>query len=141
MTPTKPRDLGIRLFSYAVIADTHLNQGEAECNSPFAVNKLANARMRHVVGDLNQRELEFVIHLGDLLHPVPAIPHPYARAAALFNQQIRELQHPIYLLPGNHDVGDKPIDWRPAGVVRDDFLALWKEHFGADDHLPSRRSA
>ena len=132
MTPTKSRDLGVRLFSYAVITDTHLNQGESECNSPFAVNKLANGRMRHVVRDLNQRGLEFVIHLGDLLHPVPAIPHLYAQAAALFNQQISELQHPIYLLPGNHDVGDKPIDWGPAGVVRDDFLALWKEHFGAN---------
>ena len=132
MTTAKSSDLGARLFSYAVITDTHLNQGEDECNSPFAVNKLANGRMRFVVRDLNQRELAFVIHLGDLLHPVPAIPHLYARAAALFNQQISELRHPIYLLPGNHDVGDKPIDWGPAGVVRDAFLALWKEHFGAN---------
>ena len=84
MTAAESPDLGARLFSYAVITDTHLNQGEDECNSPFAVNKLANGRMRFVVRDLNARELAFVIHLGDLLHPVPAIPHLYRRAAALF---------------------------------------------------------
>ena len=58
-------DLGRRLFTYAVVTDTHLNQGETECNSPFEVNKLANGRMRHVVRDLNRRDLEFVIHLGE----------------------------------------------------------------------------
>ena len=46
-------DLGGRLFSFGVITDTHLNQGEDDCNSPFEVNILANRRMRHVVRDLN----------------------------------------------------------------------------------------
>lgn len=123
-------DLGAHRFTYAVITDTHLNQGETECNSPFEVNRLANGRMRHVVRDLNARDLAFVIHLGDLLHPVPAIEALYERAAAQFNDQIAALRHPIYLIPGNHDVGDKPIDWGPAGVVRDEFLALWRQHFG-----------
>jgi 3',5'-cyclic AMP phosphodiesterase CpdA len=123
---------GRLLFSYAVVTDTHLNQGETECNSPFEVNKLANARMRHVVRELNRRDVEFVIHLGDLLHPVPAIPHLYERAANCFKEQIAKLRHPIYLIPGNHDVGDKPIDWGPAGIVRDEFLALWNTHFGAN---------
>ena len=70
-------DIGRRIFTYAVVTDTHLNQGETECNSPFEVNKLANGRMRHVVRALNSRDVDFVIHLGDLLHPVPAIPHLY----------------------------------------------------------------
>ncbi len=39
-------DLGRRLFSFGVITDTHLNQGEDNCNSPFEVNILANRRMR-----------------------------------------------------------------------------------------------
>ena len=126
-----PDNLGKRLFTYAVITDTHLNQGETECNSPYEVNKLANGRMRHVVRDLNRRQLEFVIHLGDLLHPVPAIPHLYERAAQCFKDQVADLRHSLYVVPGNHDVGDKPIDWGPAGIVKDAFLDLWKEHFGA----------
>ena len=126
------RQLGERLFTFAVVTDTHLNQGETECNSPFEVNRLANARMRHVVRDLNRRDLAFVIHLGDLLHPVPAIPHLYERAAHQFKTQTQALRHTLYLIPGNHDVGDKPIEWGPVGVVRDEYLKLWRKHFGAN---------
>jgi len=123
-------NLGARLFTYGVITDTHLNQGETECNSPFEVNKMANGRMRHVIRDLNRRELDFVIHLGDLLHPVPAIPHLYERAAQCFKDQVADLRHKLFVVPGNHDVGDKPVEWGPAGVVREEFLTLWLEHFG-----------
>ena len=56
----QPQDLGKRLFTFAVIADSHLNQDELDCNSPFPVNKLANRRMRHVVRDLNRRDVAFV---------------------------------------------------------------------------------
>jgi predicted phosphodiesterase len=124
------QDLGERLFTYAVITDTHLNQGETECNSPFQVNKMANGRMRHVIHDLNTREVDFVLHLGDLLHPVPAIPHLYERAAKRFKEQVSQLRHKLYVVPGNHDIGDKPVEWGPAGVVREEFIALWREHFG-----------
>ena len=72
----QPQDLGKRLFTFAVIADSHLNQDELDCNSPFPVNKLANRRMRHVVHDLNRRDVAFVVHLGDLIHPVPAVKEP-----------------------------------------------------------------
>ncbi|MEK9673878.1 MAG: hypothetical protein VW268_15480, partial [Rhodospirillaceae bacterium] len=90
------QDLGAHLFTYAVITDTHLNQGETKCNSPFQVNKMANGRMRHVVRDLNARDVDFVLHLGDLLHPVPAIPRLYERAAKRFKEQVSQLRHKLY---------------------------------------------
>lgn len=124
-------DLGTRLFTIGVITDTHLNQGEEDCNSPFEVNKLANARMRHVVRELNGQDLAFVINVGDLIHPVPAVPVLYEQAAARFHEQVAELRHPLYLTPGNHDIGDKPNDWAPAAGICDAFVALWEEHFGA----------
>ncbi len=123
--------LGRRLFSFGVITDTHLNQGEDDCNSPYEANRLANRRMRHVIRDLNARDLAFVVNVGDLVHPVPAIPDLYARAAAQFHEQTDKLKHPLYLTPGNHDVGDKPNDWAPAARIHEDYLALWDEHFGA----------
>ena len=124
-------DLGKRLFTVGVITDTHLNQGEDDCNSPFAVNSLANARMRHVVRELNGWDLAFVINVGDLIHPVPAVPVLYEQAAARFHEQVRDLRHPLYLTPGNHDIGDKPNDWAPAAGICDAFVALWKKQFGA----------
>ena len=72
-----------------------------------------------------------MVNVGDLVHPVPAIPDLYAAAAARFHEQVKELKHPLYLTPGNHDVGDKPNDWAPAARIHEDYLALWDEHFGA----------
>ncbi len=125
------RDLGARLFTFAVVTDTHLNQGDDECNSPFAVNALANRRLRHVVNDLNRRDLAFVVNVGDLLHPVPAVPELYDRAAARYLEQSAALRHTQYLTPGNHDVGDKPNPWAPTASVCDAYLACWERHFGA----------
>lgn len=123
-------DLGPHLFDFAVVTDTHVNFGENECNSEFDVNKGANGRLRHVVRDLNQRDLSFVIHLGDIVHPVPALPDIYDSAAEAFKALVSSLRHPLHLVPGNHDIGDKPIAWGPAGVVCDDFISLWKKTFG-----------
>ena len=134
--------LGNRLFNFAVVADTHVNFGETECNSEFEINKRANGRMRHVVRDLNRRELAFVIHLGDVVHPSPALPDLYEQAAERFREQVADLRHSLYLVPGNHDIGAKPSSWATSKTVCDDFIALWKKNFGpnfqAFDHEDCR---
>ena len=100
------QELGRRLFSFGVITDTHVNQGEDECNSPYQANVLANRRMRHVIRDLNSRHLEFVVNIGDLVHPVPAIPDLYRQAAARFHEQVKELKHKLYLTQAALQVHD-----------------------------------
>lgn len=120
---------GKHLLTFAVIADTHMNQSEDTSSSPYPANALANARTRRVVAELNRRDLEFVVHLGDLVNPVPELP-TYEDAANHFKTQMAALKAPLYLVPGNHDVGDKPVSWMPAGRVNDDNLALYERHFG-----------
>ena len=39
---------------------------------------------------------------------------------------------PLYLVPGNHDIGDKPVAWMPAGMVDGESIALYRRHFGED---------
>ena len=119
-------------FSFAVISDTHLNQNDFESNSPFDVNRLANRRLRYVIDDLNSRDIDHVIHLGDVVHPVPANAALYESAAQQFFEQIKHLEHPIHLIPGNHDVGDKLMAWSPAGGIREHYLECWSQQFGAD---------
>ena len=135
-------DLGAYQYSYAVITDTHVNFGETESNSEFEINQRANGRLRHVIRDLNHRNLDFVVHLGDIVHPVPAVPDRYEMAATCFHEQVAELRHPLHLVPGNHDIGDKPIVWSPGAVACDDYIALWKKTFGpnyqAFDHRGGR---
>ncbi len=126
-------DAGKCLFTYAVIADTHLNEDEDNTsNSPFNVNRLTNRRLRYVIDDLNKRDLALVFHLGDVVHPVPSMGQLYADSAARFHEQMEILKHPLHVIPGNHDVGDKHTEWGPAGIVNDTFLKAWTKHFG--DH-------
>ena len=130
------RDLGKCLYSFVVIADTHVDLENGLSSSPFPVNALTNKRTRYCIEDIARLDTElgalapkFVLHLGDLIHPVPSMP-TYAEAADDFKEILDRLDIPVYSLPGNHDVGDKPVDWAPAGVVQEDYLALWERHFG-----------
>ncbi|MCW5575126.1 MAG: metallophosphoesterase [Burkholderiales bacterium] len=124
-------NLGKHLFRFVVIADTHCNQEENRSASPFAVNALANTRARHVISEINQLSPSFVIHLGDLVHPVPELPS-FLPAVEQFKLLTRELNVNLHLIPGNHDVGDKPVAWMPAGTVTTEFVNQYRELFGDD---------
>ncbi|MGW6461460.1 hypothetical protein ACWF94_36960, partial [Streptomyces sp. NPDC055078] len=56
-----------------MIADSHVNPGDDRSSSPWASNRLANERSRRAVAELNRLAPDFVVHLGDLVHPVPAL--------------------------------------------------------------------
>lgn len=118
------------LFSFAVIADTHTRPEEGDLSSPWEVNALANDRCRYVAAMLNHLEPAFVIHLGDVVHPVPALP-TYGAAADAALAMFESLDADIRYIPGNHDVGDKPFKAMPAAVVSDDGVALYERYFGA----------
>ena len=117
-----------KLFSFAVISDTHVNPDDDQCNSPFPVNARANRRFRHVVSDLNQREIDFVVHLGDLVHPVPDTGDLYGLAADAYRRIVSDLNVPIHAVPGNHDIGDTPIKGAPR----------WPNNAGYDRRLDER---
>jgi 3',5'-cyclic AMP phosphodiesterase CpdA len=106
-----------------------MNQSEDSSSSPYPCNKLANARTRRVIAELNRLEPSFVVHLGDIVNPVPELP-TYGDAAGHFKTLTKELKPPLHVIPGNHDVGDKPVSWMPAGTVSDANLALYERHFG-----------
>ena len=136
MTPTIPgaatrpaRIQGKRLFTFAVIADTHVNEAERISTSPFPSTALTNARARYAFAAINAARPAFAVHLGDLVNPVPAQP-TYAAAAERFLELSRAIACPLHLVPGNHDVGDKPMAWGPAPVVSEESLALWERYFG-----------
>ncbi len=132
---------GRRLFTFAVISDTHVNEAEDRSASPFASNRLANGRLRWVVRELNRRTPAFTAHLGDMGNPLPELA-TYRQAAANFHALVAELRSPLRLVPGNHCVGDKPGGWVPVPRVGQESLALYKATYGrsfhAFDHGPCR---
>jgi 3',5'-cyclic AMP phosphodiesterase CpdA len=117
------------LFTFAIISDSHVNPEENKSSSPWESNKLANARTRYVIKELNRLTPDFVIHLGDLIHPVPTLPS-YEFAAKRFHELLEDLEPKIYLVPGNHDVGDKPAAWTPADSVTEEYIDLYSKTFG-----------
>lgn len=125
------RPTGGILFKVALVSDTHVNEAEDFSASPYPANAEANPRARYVLDQINQSGADFCIHLGDMINPVPELPS-YADAAGKFHEIASKLRMPLHLMPGNHDIGDKPVTWMPAGMVNGAHIALYREHFGRD---------
>ena len=122
---------GEPILRFAVIADTHVGPVDGVTPSPWVSNRLANDRARAVVARVNALAPEFVIHLGDMIHPTPDQPG-YPAAAERFHTLMADLQPPLHVIPGNHDIGDKPMVWTPAKICTDAFVERYIELFGAD---------
>ncbi len=127
----KRRPTGDVLFRVALISDTHVNEAEDFSASPYPANAEANPRARYVFDQINQSGAAFCIHLGEMINPVPELPS-YGPAAENFHAIASNLTMPLHLMPGNHDIGDKPVTWMPAGMVNGEHIALYREHFGRD---------
>jgi len=131
MHALKGEDFGRFLFRFAVIADTHVNPEDGRTSSPFATNALSNERGRFAIADINRHDPLLVVHVGDLVHPVPELPS-FAPACQRFKELASALKAPLYLAAGNHDVGDKSVDWMPAGTVTQAFVDTYRQIFGPD---------
>jgi predicted phosphodiesterase len=131
-TQHRPRSTAVKgdlLFEFAILADTHLGPVDGVSPSPWETNRLANARARAAIAQINRRNPAFVVHLGDMVHPVPAHPG-YLPAAQRFREIFGSLEAPLHLVAGNHDVGDKPTAWSPAPAINARFMKLYEENFG-----------
>lgn len=117
------------LFTFAIITDTHINPPGGDGTSPFAVNDLANGRARYAVAAMVAQRPEFTIHLGDMVHPLPHLP-TYAPAADEARKILAPLEPNLRFVPGNHDIGDKPMPATPAGPVDDHSIGLYGAYFG-----------
>ena len=125
--------VGKKLFTFAVVADTHVNEHEERSASPFETNARANGRARYALAEIAALDPapEFVVHLGDIVHPMPGLP-VFGEAARRFKEIAAPLRVPLHLVPGNHDVGDKAVDWMPADIVCSDYVTRYRETFGKD---------
>ena len=134
----KHRVTGERLFTFAIIADTHVTEAEATAIGGYDVDtvKLGAARSAHVVRELNRRAPDFVVHLGDITHPEPGTP-AYEDSAERFHTVYEALKCPLYLVAGNHDIGEKAFIGEPLPhqqaqrIVNDDMIAEYERHFQA----------
>ena len=121
-------------FTIAILTDTHIRAPGGDQSSPFPVNTRANARARYAVEVIRAEERAFTVHLGDVVHPLPQMA-AYADAADEAHRILAPLTPNLHLVPGNHDIGDKPHDVSPAGPVNETTRATYRDAFGRD-HWP-----
>lgn len=104
---TNPKERDPFLFQFAVIADSHIRLPNASAEGGYASNRLTIERAEYVVNCLNQLQPDFVIHLGDLVHPIPQLSN-HEEAAQKARAIFSKIEAKFVTLPGNHDIGDKP---------------------------------
>ncbi len=127
MSPLSPPDL---LFRFCVIGDTHVKPEQGDDSSPWQVNHLSAGRSRYVMQRMAQLAPAFVVNLGDLVHPVPDLP-TFGAAADLVKAIYSGLGDRLHVIPGNHDIGDKPGRTLPAKTVSEKWIDQWSRYFGA----------
>ena len=123
-----------RLFSFAIVGDTHVKPTTGDQSAPWKVNEKATGRARFIAREIARYEPQFIIHLGDLVHPVPELA-TFSEAVALTHEVFRQHHNIMHVLPGNHDIGDKPNRMMPAKSIRASWIDIHEANFG-----PSWRS-
>ncbi len=102
-------------LEFALVADTHAagRQGPAEPASfdleltgVASRHDVNNPRTAKVYAQLSAARPDFVIHLGDLVHGHPRDGR-WPRLVEVANALLSRLEVPAFLVPGNHDVGNK----------------------------------
>lgn len=121
------------LFTFAIITDTHIRPAELDESSPFPVNDLANDRARYAIAAIREHSLAFVLHLGDMVHPLPHLP-TYKDACAEAHEIFAPIRSIMHFMPGNHDIGDKPNPDAPAGPADDHTISQYEAEFGPSYH-------
>ncbi|MGI9478386.1 MAG: metallophosphoesterase family protein, partial [Hyphomicrobiaceae bacterium] len=121
------------LFTFAIITDTHIRPAELDESSPFPVNRLSNDRARYAIAAIKQHDPAFVLHLGDMVHPLPHLP-TYGQACEEAHDIFAPLRSIMHFMPGNHDIGDKPNPDAPAGPADAETIGQYEAQFGASYH-------
>lgn len=117
------------LLQFAVISDSHIRLLDATEEGGYASNRFSIERAKYVVNCLNELHPDFVVHLGDMVHPIPALNN-HEDAVMKAREIFSEIDAKLYTLPGNHDIGDKPNAWLPAPVVEEDSHLIFSKHWG-----------
>ena len=124
-------------FTFAVIADSHFHPPGTPFQAAWAADARFNDRNAAVAELLRQAAPAFVIHLGDVPHPVPGLA-AHDEALDVAQALYRSLDCPVHIVPGNHDVGDKPKPTSPVpagdAALRARFVERWGPLWQSFDH-------
>jgi len=116
-------------FRFAVITDAHFHPPGDPAQAAYASDAWFNARNETIVQMVNRAQPDFVVHLGDIPHPVPGLSE-HEEALAEAKRIYAGLDAPLHVVPGNHDVGDKPHPLSPAPRTGPELHAVFERAWG-----------
>jgi len=90
----------------AIISDTHIRPEFDDGQQAFPSDAIANEKANKAVNVINDNEPNIVIHLGDIVHPIPSL-ETHLPAIEIAKSIFESIKKPMYYVPGNHDIGDK----------------------------------
>jgi 3',5'-cyclic AMP phosphodiesterase CpdA len=116
------------MLRFVVIADSHIRPPDQEVDT-YPSNAWLVERNEAVVEMCNGVDASFVVHLGDIVHPLPT-QDSHASAIGLAQEVYGRLDHPIHFVAGNHDVGDKPNAHVAVPAVDEENYAAYEAAWG-----------
>ncbi|MEN0067953.1 MAG: metallophosphoesterase [Myxococcota bacterium] len=119
----------------AIVTDTHVRPPDDDGQLAFPSDASHNARNKVIVEQVALRKPDLVMHLGDVVHPIPTLP-THAPALAEAKAMFEGFGADLVVVPGNHDVGDKRSSvYAPEQVDagRKAFAETWGPPFHAFD--------
>jgi 3',5'-cyclic AMP phosphodiesterase CpdA len=113
---------------FVVVADSHIRFPDDDV-ATYPSNALMVDRNRRVVELCNHLDGEFVIHLGDIVHPLP-VEEAHAATVQLAAEVYSDLNMPVHFVAGNHDIGDKPDAMVAVPAVADRNYGIFEQYWG-----------
>ena len=121
-------------FEFVVLADTHYMLDPGGRALEFESRRKQTARADVALGLAASLGPDFIVHMGDLVQEYPETRR-HKEAIDKAREQLARLDADVYLVAGNHDVGDKPDPTMPTMPVTPESLKRYHARFG-----PSRYS-
>ncbi len=113
-------------YYFAHITDLHLPTHIFYPDFGYNTDSTEVADFREVVRDINLIRPEFVLLTGDLVNQGELEEFENLRVYSKAKRLLGELEVPVYVTSGNHDIGGWPSTSPPAGSAR----RFWWKNFG-----------
>jgi hypothetical protein len=113
-------------YYFIHITDTHLPTHAFYYEEGAASDSTEMDDLRAVINDINLINPAFVLYTGDVVNEGELEEYLNWRSFTRAKRIIRELDVPVYIVAGNHDIGGWPSTPPPAGTAR----RAWWRFFG-----------
>jgi 3',5'-cyclic AMP phosphodiesterase CpdA len=112
-------------YYFIHITDTHLPTSMYHYEIGAEDDSSSTVDLREVIGDISIINPEFVLLTGDLVNEGELEDYLYWRVYTCSQRLLTELDVPVYLIAGNHDIGGWIDTPPPAGTARRDWWRFY----------------